>query len=128
MLQKSFLMFLIGSGVLLAMHGLNLLSLQQVWPVFVLALALFCQFAAFQGANRLLSAALLWLGGTLLVCGGVLQVAVLEGWSLMSSLWPWFIVGPTLGLLQVYLFKYRNWLVSVPTVMLGAVALVFLVN
>ncbi|GAH43972.1 unnamed protein product, partial [marine sediment metagenome] len=71
---------------------------------------------------------LLVLGGILITYSLLFLVNVSYGWHLMENLWPIFLLGVAIGLLQAYLFGGREKYLLIPVGILGAISLFFLIN
>lgn len=65
--------------------------------------------------------------GIFLTYGGLLLICSLLGWHWMSRLWPLFLAGPAIGMLQLYwLDGRRDRGLLIPVFVLGGLSLCFL--
>jgi hypothetical protein len=91
------------------------------WPVFPLLLALCMHLGGL--SDSLPGRLLLIPGGALLLYGILFLTNSLMGVP-YGQLWPLFLFGPAVGLLELYALGYKRWFVTIPCavfVLLGAV-------
>ena len=103
-------------GLLVLAGQLNLFSIgwDIIWPLVILLLGLCFHIGFALGGGR--SPGILVPGGILITYGLLFFACSVLGWRLMSQLWPVFIIGPAIGLLELYLFggKSRDRALLIP--------------
>jgi hypothetical protein len=101
------------------------LSMEELWPIFLLipALGFHAAFFVAPGPER---AGLLVPGGILLTYGLLFFTCTIFGWELMGTLWPVFILGPAVGLFELYWFGPRRAGLLIPVGILSLVGFAFL--
>ena len=131
-----FLLF-IGILLILANFGVIKIAWDNLWPLFLLIPGIFFELSYFiyrkdagsrGGIEDFPGSSLLILGGIFITYGLLFLVNVIYGWHLMEYLWPIFLLGPAIGLLQAYLFGGRERYLLIPVGILGAISLFFLIN
>jgi len=109
-------------GLLVLAGELNLFSIgwDIIWPLVILILGLCFHIGFALGGGR--SPGILVPGGILITYGLLFFACTVLSWRLMSQLWPVFIIGPGIGLLELYLFsgKARDRALLVPVGILFA--------
>jgi len=120
-----FLLLFIGVILILSNFGVIEIVWNNLWPLFLLILGIIFELSYFIYRK---DAGLLVPGGILITYGFLFLVNVIYGWRLMEDLWPIFILGVVIGLLQLYLFGGREKGLLIPVGILGAVSLFFLIN
>lgn len=130
--KKSFIigLLLIAVGVLILADNLNLipfywediLDFGYLWPWLMIIGGAFFWFN-WVGNRREIG--LLMPGTILPVYGGVFWYCVRYGWWNMEDLWPFFLIGPGLGFLMMYLLGKRDSGLLVPAGILLGLGLVF---
>ena len=130
-------LLLIGGLLILANFGVIEIAWDNLWPLFVLIPGILFELSYFNyrkdddnrgGIEDFPGSALLVLGGILITYGLLFLVNVIYGWHLMENLWPIFLLGVAIGLLQAYLFGRREKYLLIPVGILGAISLFFLIN
>ncbi len=116
---------LIAAGVLLLASNIGLFRFNWnfVWPLFLLVPGLVFEFSFF-GTGR--NPGVLVPGGILTLYGLFFYLNILTGWSFMDNLWPVFILGPAIGLFQLYVFGGRERGTLIASSILGFISMVFL--
>lgn len=116
---------LITAGVLLLASNIGLLSFNWnfVWPLFLLVPGLVFELSFF-GTGR--NPGVLVPGGILTLYGLFFYFNIVTGWHFMDNLWPVFILGPGVGLFQLYVFGGRDRGVLIASSILGFISMVFL--
>ncbi|MDD4796470.1 MAG: hypothetical protein PHO66_01715 [Eubacteriales bacterium] len=119
---------LIALGVLLVLSQLGMLDItgRMIPALGFLALALAFHLAFFLSGRR--SAGLLVPGGILLVYGGLFLFCALQGYQWMQKLWPLYILGPALGLFEMYAFSGGRTGSMIPVFILTAIGGAFLLG
>ncbi|MGG1663777.1 LPXTG cell wall anchor domain-containing protein [Brevibacillus sp. NRS-1366] len=119
---------LIGIGAIFVMTTyLNIpLAIDKLWPFFLLIPAILFHVFFFMNP-RPQRAGLLVPGGILLVYAPLFFFSQIFLDGDMSTVWPFFLLGPALGLTELYIFGGRKTGLLIPIGVLTAVALVFLV-
>jgi hypothetical protein len=118
-------LLLIGAGMLMFAGKLGVLDIGIgfLWPMFLIVPGLIFEFSFFTtGRNP----GTLVPGGILTVYGLFFFFNILTKWTFMDSLWPIFILGPAIGLLQLYLFGNRARGVLIAASILGLISTVML--
>ncbi len=113
----------LGATMLANRFGLISLGIELFWPLFLLIPGLMFEISYFTTGRN---AGTLVPGGILTVYGLLFFFNILTKWSFMDSLWPIFILGPAVGLFQLYLFGDRSRGVLIASAILGTLSLVFL--
>lgn len=114
-------------GVYLLLNPTGHLSAGRIiaymWPtMFVIPLGILFHWMYFSMSKRQ-AHGLLIPGGILLTAGIVSQIATLfHAWHLM---WPGFLLAPAVGLLEFYVFDFRNKWLLVPISVLTVLSLMF---
>ncbi len=90
-------------GVMLA-ERLSLVRFDwsYMWPVLLIAAGLAFHIAGWLGGRR--QCGLFMPGAILLVYGALFLFNVISSWRVMADFWPVFLLGPALGLFEMYLF------------------------
>lgn len=119
--------FLIGIGAIFVLTTyLNIpLAIDKLWPFFLLIPAIFFHVLFFMNPKPQ-RAGLLVPGGILLVYAPLFFFSQIFLDGDMSTTWPFFLLGPALGLTELYIFGGRKIGLLIPIGILTAVALVFL--
>ncbi|NLU41548.1 MAG: hypothetical protein GXX08_05045 [Firmicutes bacterium] len=110
---------------LLANVGAVDLDWYDLWPLAILGVGIAFELGFFM--NRAANVGLLIPGGILTTVGAVFLICAVFGWDHMEKLWPFFVLAPAAGFIQLYLFGGRNRALLIPTFILSAVGFVFLV-
>jgi LiaF transmembrane domain len=127
----------IGVLLILANFGVIEIVWYNLWPLFLLIPGIVFELSYFiyrkddgnrGGIEDFPGSSLLVLGGILITYGLLFSVNVIYGWHLMKDLWPIFLLGVAVGLLQAYLFGGREKYLLIPVGILGAISLFFLIN
>ncbi|MDC0762022.1 MULTISPECIES: LPXTG cell wall anchor domain-containing protein [Brevibacillus] len=116
----------IGAIFVLATY-LNIpLAIDLLWPVFLLIPAIGFHIFFFMNPqpNR---AGLLVPGGILLVYAPLFFFSQLFLGGDMSTTWPFFLIGPAVGLTELYIFGNRKPALLIPIGILTVIAIVFLI-
>ncbi len=118
-------LLLIGAGILMFAGKLGVLDIGVgvFWPMFLIVPGLIFEFSFFTTGQNPGS---LVPGGILTVYGLFFFFNILTKWTFMDSLWPVFILGPAIGLLQLYLFGNRARGVLIAASILGIISTVML--
>jgi len=131
------LLLCIGVLLILANFGIIKIAWDNLWPLFFLIPGIFFELSYFiyrkddgnrSGIEDFPGSSLLILGGIFITYGLLFLVNVIYGWHLMENLWPIFLLGVAIGLLQAYLFGGREKYLLIPVGILGAISLFFLIN
>jgi hypothetical protein len=126
-------------GVLLILSNFGVIEIVwgNLWPLFFLIPGILFELSYFiyrkddgnrGGIGDFPGSSLLVLGGIFITYGLLFCVNVIYGWHLMEYLWPIFLLGVAIGLLQAYLFGAREKYLLIPVGILGAISLFFLIN
>lgn len=118
---------LIGIGAIFVLATyLNIpLAMDLLWPVFLLIPGIGFHIFFFMNPNPK-RAGLLVPGGILLVYAPLFFFSQLFFDGDMSTTWPFFLIGPAVGLFELYLFGNRKAALLIPISILTVIALVFL--
>ena len=118
-------LLLIVAGVLLLASNLGIFRFNWafIWPLFLLGPGLSFEFSYFTTRRN---PGVLVPGGILTLYGVFFYFNMLTNWSFMDSLWPIFILGPSVGLFQLYLFGGRDRGILIASSILGFISLSFL--
>ena len=114
----------VGTVALLTQLNVIKLGWNIIWPMIVLGMGLAFHASAWVGGRR--SSGLLVPGGIFVTYGALFLVCALAGWRHMGTLWPLFIMGPGIGLLELYLFGKRKRGLLVPVFILLGIGTGFL--
>lgn len=115
---------LVGTLVLLSNLGYLNFSWSYIWPMALLIPGIYMHMSFFTGLDK--NPGILVPGGILTTYGVLFYANVIFGWSLMSDLWPVFLIGIALGLFELYIFGGRDKALLIPVFILGGLGLVFL--
>jgi len=123
--QRSFApgIILIALGILFLLPRFFHVHLAQLWPFFILGggIAFYIAFIADRSNYGLL------MPGTILTVIGLLFFyCTVEGWYMMETLWPFFIIAPGLGFALMYLFGNKERGLLIPAGILLALGCFFL--
>ncbi|CAM3294810.1 hypothetical protein EDM52_10750 [Brevibacillus invocatus] len=118
---------LIGLGVIfvLATYSGIEMNMGVLWPAFLLIPAIGFHIFFFMNPHPK-RAGLLVPGGILLVYAPLFFFSQLLFDGDMSGTWPFFLIGPAFGLLELYIFGGRNHALLIPISILTVVASIFL--
>ena len=119
-------LILIVAGILGLLSGFGVLSVGwgQIWPLFLVIPGLLFEFGFFLNGRR--DPGLLVPGGILLTYGILFAFCSAYGFSWMGKLWPFFLLGPAIGIFQIYLFGTHDKSLLIPVGILGGLSLIFL--
>jgi hypothetical protein len=114
---------LIAMGSLFLMSNLGYLNFtwNYVWPLAMLIPGLYMHFAFFTGIDK--NPGILVPGGILTTYGALFYANVFFGWHMMADLWPLFLIGIAVGLLELFLFGNHDKALLVPVGILGGIGL-----
>jgi len=119
-------MILIGLVGLLTNFKIVTINWGQSWPLSVLIPGILFEINFFIKGRKDLG--LLVPGGILITYGILFYVCSIYGFQLMDILWPLFLMGPAIGLFQIYLFGNHDKAVLIPVGILGGLSLIFLIS
>ena len=114
---------LVALGILFLIPRLFHVHLADLWPLLMIGggVAFFFGFIADRSNYGLL------MPGTILtVIGLLIFYCTVEGWYMMETLWPFFIIAPGLGFVLMYLFGRKERGLLIPAGILLAVGSFFL--
>ncbi|MBL7074762.1 hypothetical protein ISS37_05950 [candidate division KSB1 bacterium] len=114
---------LIVIGLLLLLANIRLVSMAELWPVFVLACALAFWLGFFMNTKEY---GLLMPAGVLTVVGLLFLYCALTGWDQMVYLWPVFLFAPALGFFLMYFLGPHESGLLVPGTILSICGVIFL--
>ena len=98
---------------------------ENIWPVFVLLAGVGFWIGYFQDRKN---SGLLMPGSILIIYGLMFLYCAIDGWYLMGSLWPGFLIGPGIGFFMMYLLGGREKGMLVPASILTGLGLIFLIS
>jgi len=112
-----------------ALFGIELFSMSNLWPLFVLIPGL-CFEATYFTTRK--APALLVPGGILTVIGLLFFFEVATGWRFSEYTWPVYIIAAAAGLFQLYLFggkpKGLLFVISILSIVAGTSFLVMILG
>lgn len=120
---------LVAVGVLLILmqldfiENIDIFSWRYIWPAFMILLGIMFHVQFFAGKAK--APGVLVPGGILLVYGCLFMYMSIMGWRSAGVLWPFFLVGPGFGLMELKLFsrgKEGSW---IPVIILFGLAFTF---
>ena len=116
------------AGVALTLQYTNVISItgNLVVPVILLALAVVFHLYYFLSRNN--NEGLLVPGGILLTYGLMFLWAAISFDNSLSKLWPLFIIGPAVGLFELYVFSGGRQSSMIPVFILTAIGGAFLLR
>ncbi len=119
-------LILIVFGMFGILHNFEVVDVSwaRMWPLFILVPGILFELGFFIGGRK--EPGLLVPGGILLTYGLLFLFCASNNFQYMSLLWPMFLVGPALGLLQVYVFGGRDRSILIPVGILGTLSIIFL--
>lgn len=101
--------------------------MEFVWPLFILIPGILFHLAYFAGWIR--SAGILIPGGILTTYGVLFYYCIIFGWETMVYMWPFFIMGVAIGLLEFGLADQRQPGVLIAAGIIGLIGLLnFLIS
>ena len=115
---------LVGTLVLLSNLGYLNFSWSYIWPMALLIPGIYMHISFFTGLDK--NPGILVPGGILTTYGILFYANVILGWGLMNDLWPVFLIGIALGLLELYIFGGQDKALLIPVAILGGLGLIFL--
>lgn len=118
------ILIFIGVVILLINLGILGITWENFWPLILLGVGLLLELSYFAGGRR--DPGLLVPGGIILTISLIFLVCVYLGWHWMERLWPLFILGPAVGLFQLYIFGKREPGLLIPVGILSVIGLTFL--
>jgi hypothetical protein len=98
---------------------------QDIWPVFVLLAGIGFGIGYFQDKKNY---GLLMPASILTIYGLLFFYCSIEGWYIMSTLWPVFILGPGIGFFMMYLLGGREKGLLVPASILTVLGILFIIG
>lgn len=101
----------------------TLLSMEYLWPIFVLTPGLVFEWSYFKTASN---PGLLVPGGILITIGLLFFFETLTGWTFSAYTWPIYPLSVAIGLFQLYLFTDRPRGLLIPVFILSTVSFVSL--
>jgi len=115
-------------GMLTLLDRLDIirLSWNLVWPIFILGIGIIFHILYLFSNSR--DAGVLVPGGIFVTYGILFYICVLFGWRWMSVLWPLFILGPGIGLFELYLFGNHDKGLLIPVTILSVIGGLLLAN
>ncbi len=120
-------LILVLAGILALLNATGVVQVgwRQMWPIFVLAPGLIFELSYFTRRDKKY-AGILVPGGILVTYAVLFFFNAFTQFQWIRLLWPVFILGPAVGLFQLYLTdrKYRN--LMVPITILTIISTVFL--
>ncbi|KZE52301.1 hypothetical protein AV540_10560 [Brevibacillus parabrevis] len=120
-----YLLIGIGAIFVLATYLGIPLAIDKLWPAFLLIPAIGFHLFFFMDPKPH-RAGLLVPGGILLVYAPLFFFSAVFADGDMSHTWPFFLLGPALGLFELYVFGGRRAALLIPIAILTLVAIVFL--
>jgi hypothetical protein len=116
---------LIVLGVILLLPQFTELRGRDLWPIFVLGTGV--AFSIAFAVNRA-NYGLLMPATIATVYGLMFFYCVFEGWYMMRTLWPVFLIGPGLGFLLMYFLGKREQGLLIPAGILLGLGSIFLLD
>jgi len=120
------LFIIIGTLFLVSNLGYFNFTWSYVWPLALLAPGAYLHFSFFTGLDK--NPGILVPAGILTTYGLLFYANVIFGWGLMAELWPVFLIGVSIGLMELYLFGRRDRALLIPIAILGGLGLIFLTD
>ncbi|SHI98486.1 LiaI-LiaF-like domain-containing protein [Lutispora thermophila] len=117
---------IVGTLFLLSNLGYINFSWSYIWPLALLAPGVYLHFSFFTGLDK--NPGILVPAGILTTYGLLFYANVFFGWGLMADLWPVFLIGISIGLLELYIFGSRDNALLVPIAILGGLGIIFLTD
>ena len=116
-------LILFGIIFLLSNFDIIDISIQKLWPLFILVPGVLFELAFFMNRKE---PGLLVPAGIFITTGIVFIITVTFGWNIMAYLWPLFPFGVAVGLFQLYLFGGKETELLIPVGIIGGFSLVAL--
>lgn len=116
--------FLIIIGVLSLLNkvlDLNLFSLSNLWPLFILVPGLLFEISYF---SKRLEPGFLVPGGILTTVGLLFLFQTLTNWELIEYSWPIFPLSVAIGLFQLYIFGRKEKTLLIPILILSSISII----
>lgn len=115
---------MIGTVIFLnTIHIINL-SWNLIWPIFILGFGIMLHLQFMIGSKK--NSEILVPAGIFTTYGLLFYICILLGWHMMNFLWPLFIMGPAVGLLEMYLFGKHEKALLIPVSILSIIGFSFL--
>jgi len=99
----------------------NFLSINNLWPFFILIPGLVLEWSYFFKAR---DRSLLVPGGILTTLGLLFFFETFTGWQFSAYTWPFYPLSVAIGLFQLYLFSNRPWGLLIPVFILSTISIV----
>lgn len=116
---------MIGLGILFLVLNLTDMRMRDVWPLFVLMPGILFYIMFFlDRANY----GLLMPATVLTVSGFMFFYCVFNGWHLMGSIWPLYMVAPGVAFLLMYRFGKKEKGLLIPGFILSGMGFIFLLG
>jgi hypothetical protein len=119
------ILLLVGAVLAFGALGVFTVSVAYLWPLFMFVPGILFHVGFFSNPKPSRSG-LLVPGGILVVFGLLFLYCNFFGWDSLESLWPFFLIGPAVGLFESYLFGGRQFGLLIPATILTVLAVVFL--
>jgi hypothetical protein len=116
---------LIALGILFLLPNFVAVRGRDLWPLLMIGAGIVFYVAFFLNRSNF---GLLMPATILTVYGSLFYYCKIEGWESITTLWPFFMIGPGLGLILMYLFGKKEPGLLIPAGMLITLGLIFLLG
>lgn len=106
-------------GIFNRMFGINIISIRNLWSLFILLPGLCFEYSYFYTKRN---PGLLVPGGILTTIGVLFIFETFTGWRFAGYTWPIYILAVAIGLFQLYLFGGRQKALLIPVGILTFIA------
>lgn len=106
-------------------YGIDLISINYLWPFFILIPGLSFELGYF---TRRRDAGLLVPGGILTIIGLLFLFQTYTNWKFAEVIWPICVISVAFGLFQLYIFGNRHFGLLIPVFILGCIGGIGLVS
>lgn len=108
-------------GLLSSLFNLNIFSIENLWPLFILIPGLCFELGYFSTGK---APGILVPGGILTTLGALFFFENLTNWMFSEYTWPVYLLAVAIGLFQLYLFGGREKTLLIPVGILTTIAVV----
>jgi hypothetical protein len=106
-------------------YGIDLISINYLWPLFILIPGLSFELGYF---TRRRDSGLLVPGGILTIIGLLFLFQTYTNWKFAEIIWPICVISVAFGLFQLYIFGHRHFGLLIPVFILGCIGGIGLVS
>jgi len=105
--------------------GFMTFDFKDIWPLFIIFAGIGFGIGYLQDRKNY---GMLMPASILILYGLLFFYCTIEGWYIMSALWPVFILGPGIGFFMMYLLGEREKGLLIPASILTGIGVLFLIS